>query len=692
MKRIIPILLVLLYTSTNLLAYNDEFSWFKKGVAFSVFNNDKIINCTYFAGGNTSVRALDFTLEFVNPRNHETIKKVKVNFFKKLESLNVPSQNFHVTKNELTNILPKGKFVGNDLIFSIKNKIFKLSLKEDNASTIELIYESTNTIYDVHVYNNNIYSIDAKGVQQVLNNKSLIKWAKQNWKPDEFKVDINNKNQLGLLTLGGLDKGNDVHKSIVFDLNENRVLKTYENQNIISVLNNELVLSYLNETTTSDIKIENFKTSKIVSQNTSGFINYNTITKTVVCDNRFVAIEVAKKIFVIDILSGDLKQTIPFENTNQLTDFNNKKLYFVSKNVSIDALFKVEIDKKAPAFFINSLSKTTVNTTTDSFTNIQGSFVDNSGLKSITINNENVKFNTSNGSFNFTSNLKIGTNKFVISGTDTFNNTHTETIILKREEAQIVASTRGAQAKSTSIEKQISDFSYKALLISNENYNDDVGKLNFPVSDAEKISDALLKHYTFEKEDIVHLKNATRFDIINTLDSLSTVITSKDNLLIFYAGHGVFDENLNKGYWLPVDANASKKNNWVSNSDIRDYITAFKSQHTLLISDACFSGSIFEYKQRSLNSREKNITEKLLSKKSRKAMTSGLNKTVPDKSTFIKYLITNLKENKKPYLRAGELYNDIREAVMANTDNNPQFEVIKNSNHEGGEFIFMKKN
>jgi len=72
-------------------------------------------------------------------------------------------------------------------------------------------------------------------------------------------------------------------------------------------------------------------------------------------------------------------------------------------------------------------------------------------------------------------------------------------------------------------------------------------------------------------------------------------------------------------------------------------------------------------------------------------MTSGLNKTVPDKSIFIKYLLKYLNENNKTYLRAGELYNDIRESVMANTDNNPQFEVIKNTSHEGGEFIFHKK-
>jgi len=111
----------------------------------------------------------------------------------------------------------------------------------------------------------------------------------------------------------------------------------------------------------------------------------------------------------------------------------------------------------------------------------------------------------------------------------------------------------------------------------------------------------------------------------------------------------------------------------------------------LLISDACFSGSIFDYKQRNLNNTDQIVTEKLLNKKSRKAMTSGLNKTVPDKSIFVKYLIKNLKENNKPYLRTGELYNDIREAVMANTINNPQFEVIKNANHEGGEFIFLKR-
>ncbi|CAN0588697.1 unnamed protein product, partial [Ectocarpus sp. 12 AP-2014] len=154
--------------------------------------------------------------------------------------------------------------------------------------------------------------------------------------------------------------------------------------------------------------------------------------------------------------------------------------------------------------------------------------------------------------------------------------------------------------------------------------------------------------------------------------------------------HGVFDENLKKGYWLPVDADPKRKTNWVSNSDIQDYLVSFQSQHTLLISDACFSGSIFEFNQRKLSDKNRKITSRLLEKKSRKAMTSGLNKPVPDESKFIKYLLKELENNTKSYLTAGQLFYEIREAVRANTENDPQFEIIKNADHEGGEFVFFK--
>ena len=51
-------------------------------------------------------------------------------------------------------------------------------------------------------------------------------------------------------------------------------------------------------------------------------------------------------------------------------------------------------------------------------------------------------------------------------------------------------------------------------------------------------------------------------------------LTERDNLLIYYAGHGVLDEEADIGSWLPVDAERRAKNSlahggssrWVSKS------------------------------------------------------------------------------------------------------------------------------
>ena len=160
--------------------------------------------------------------------------------------------------------------------------------------------------------------------------------------------------------------------------------------------------------------------------------------------------------------------------------------------------------------------------------------------------------------------------------------------------------------------------------------------------------------------------------------------------MIFYAGHGVFDETLNRGYWLPRDARVDQKGSWISNNDIKDYISALETKQTLLISDACFSGSIFEY-NRDIEVVENKTLTKILNKNARIAITSGLDKPVPDESIFIAYLIKTLKENNSSFLKASDLFQSLEEAVLSNTENIPQYGVIKNAKHEGGEFIFFKK-
>jgi hypothetical protein len=180
---------------------------------------------------------------------------------------------------------------------------------------------------------------------------------------------------------------------------------------------------------------------------------------------------------------------------------------------------------------------------------------------------------------------------------------------------------------------------YHALLIGVSEYKYAGPKLlnlDQPVKDATMLYQILTEKYAFNKEDVTLLQNPTREDIINNFDHLIKVVGERDNLLIFYAGHGYYDKPTDFGYWLPSDAKDNSRAAWIPNSTIKDYLGAIRSQHTLLITDACFGGSIF--KTRSVDAMIRKVHE-LYKDKSRKAMTSGNLTEVPDKSVFVNYLL-----------------------------------------------------
>ncbi len=232
--------------------------------------------------------------------------------------------------------------------------------------------------------------------------------------------------------------------------------------------------------------------------------------------------------------------------------------------------------------------------------------------------------------------------------------------------------------------------SYHALIIAIENYSASSGlvPLNQPVKDGSKLYLALTGKYNFPKEQTTLLKNPTRTEILQALEDMSKKITSKENIIIFYAGHGVWDERLKVGYWLPSDAAINNKANWIANSTLRDYIAGIQAKHTLLITDACFSGSIFK-------SRDAGMTDYAMAKiyqlPSRKAMTSGTLSTVPDESKFMEYLLKRLNENNEKYLTAKQLFFSLETAVLNNTHTVPQYGTIQDTGDEGGDFVFVKK-
>ena len=311
---------------------------------------------------------------------------------------------------------------------------------------------------------------------------------------------------------------------------------------------------------------------------------------------------------------------------------------------------------------------------------IEATITDDSQIKEVTLNGHVVELK--NDKLECIVDLVEGNNTYYLTAQDILGNRTVEKIQYTN-----VKSTSETPPPVIANNSSL-DGSYFALVISVEKYNDPkIQTLKNPRRDSEQLVQALTELYTFEKEKVHQLANPTRREIIAKFKEINDHIRPKDLLLVFYAGHGIYDETIQQGYWLPKDADPEIKSEWISNSDLRDTLNNCKANHILVISDTCFSGSL------RLTREPPRAYEKIMSQKSRKLMSSGALKAVPDESVFIKYLVAELRRNKDSYLLAPNLYNKIRENVINNSpvDQTPLFGPIQSAGDEGGDFIFIKR-
>ncbi|MGD0756767.1 MAG: caspase family protein [Bacteroidales bacterium] len=241
---------------------------------------------------------------------------------------------------------------------------------------------------------------------------------------------------------------------------------------------------------------------------------------------------------------------------------------------------------------------------------------------------------------------------------------------------------------SVGTEVPIAGGKYYALIIGINNYSDPlINELDYCIRYATSFYNTLITRYTFEKDNVTFLKNATKSDIVSALDHFSKVVQPADNFLIFYAGHGYWDESSEVGFWIPYDARKESNLAWFSNNTLLDYLSAIHSKHTLLITDACFGGSSFKPGNAFMNTTM--AVNKLYELPSRKAMTSGTLTEGPDQRAFLKYMIERLDKNSEKYLPSEQLFSNFRIAVINNSNIKPLFGEIKDTGDEGGDFIFI---
>jgi len=231
---------------------------------------------------------------------------------------------------------------------------------------------------------------------------------------------------------------------------------------------------------------------------------------------------------------------------------------------------------------------------------------------------------------------------------------------------------------------------YFSLVIGNNNYRT-LPKLKTAKNDAQVVAGTLKRNYGFNVELLI---DATRSDILLALNKLRRKLTKRDNLLIYYAGHGWLDKEADEGYWLPTDAEEDNTVNWVSNSYITATLRAIEAKHVLIVADSCYSGKL----GRGLHIR--NITPSYLArisaKKARSAISSGGLEPVIDSggegrhSVFASVFLSALREN-KGVMDGTQLFLKIRRPVMLNADQTPEYSDIRKAGHDGGDFLFVRR-
>ena len=235
---------------------------------------------------------------------------------------------------------------------------------------------------------------------------------------------------------------------------------------------------------------------------------------------------------------------------------------------------------------------------------------------------------------------------------------------------------------------------YYALIIGNNNYQH-IRKLETARKDAEAVSQILETQYGFQT---LLLLDATRSDIVGAINQFRKSLTAEDQLLIYYAGHGEFNRGTGKAYWLPVDAKNDEDTNWIIADRITSNIKIIPSQHILIVSDSCYSGTFTRAGDVNLNTtiKRNRYIKKMQSKKSRTLLASGGNEPVSDiggegHSVFAKAFLSGLKSIENNKFTAEELYyRHIKEMVAGSSDQTPEYNIIRNSGHEGGDFIFRR--
>ncbi len=258
---------------------------------------------------------------------------------------------------------------------------------------------------------------------------------------------------------------------------------------------------------------------------------------------------------------------------------------------------------------------------------------------------------------------------------------------------------RGVTLEDTPLE--MGDFGvYRALIVGINSY-EHWPVLQFAEQDARDLSEILVSEYGFQPEHVVSLigADATESHIRNALKDLLNESSEKDNILIYYAGHGQLDPLTDSGNWIPVDGDLYDESSWIPFSVVRTLLTAekVKAERILVITDSCYGGALARSgptpgKLNPDDSGYLKSLQSLLHEKSRQVMASGGFEEVPDRSHFAELLKSALRMNPYPVVDMEFIfYTEVFPNLRLIGTQYPTMVRMVSGPKENGQFILVKE-
>ncbi len=177
-----------------------------------------------------------------------------------------------------------------------------------------------------------------------------------------------------------------------------------------------------------------------------------------------------------------------------------------------------------------------------------------------------------------------------------------------------------------------------ALFFATDDYDEWTDLVN-PVNDVRTLARELEQNYGFNTELVIGMD---RKEILKTLKTYAKKkYGPNDQLLVFFAGHGKFDEFFGEGYVVCSSSLKLDEGNesYISHSSLRTIINNIPCRHTFLCMDVCFGGTIDPFiaqgGHRGNDNGGKEMTEtefieRKMKFQTRRYLTSGGKEYVPD--------------------------------------------------------------